>query len=80
MFGSGVTTLIILNKEMNDVMKIVKSFEESGLLIKGVRKIIKNDVKEQKGGFLGISLGTLGATLLGNLLAGKETIRVGQDF
>ena len=80
MFGSGVTTLIILNKEMNDVMKIVKSFEESGLLIKGVSKTIKNDVKEQKGGFLGISLGTLGATLLGNLLAGKETIRVGQDF
>ena len=80
MFGSGVITLIILNKEMNDVMKIVKSFEESGLLIKGVSKTIKNDVKEQKGGFLGISLGTLGATLLGNLLAGKETIRVGQDF
>ena len=80
MFGSGVTTLIILNKEMNDVMKIVKSFEESGLLIKEVSKAIKNDVKEQKGGFLGISLGTLGATLLGNLLAGKETIRVGQDF
>ena len=80
MFGSGVTTLIILNKEMNDVMKIVKSFEESGLLIKEVSKTIKNDVKEQKGGFLGISLGTLGATLLGNLLAGKETIRVGQDF
>ena len=65
---------------MNDVMKIVKSFEESGLLIKGVSETIKNDAKEQKGGFLGISLCTLGASLLGNLLAGKGTIRVGQDF
>ena len=52
---------------MNDVMKIVKSFEESGLLIKGVSETIKNDAKEQKGGFLGISLCTLGASLLGNL-------------
>ena len=80
MFGSGVPTLIISNEEMNDVMKIVKSFEESGLLIKGVSETIKNDAKEQKGGFLGISLSTLGASLLGNLLAGKGTIRVGQDF
>ena len=67
MFGSGVPTLIISNEEMNDVMKIVKSFEESGLLIKGVSETIKNDAKEQKGGFLGISLCTLGASLLGNL-------------
>ena len=80
MFGSGVPTLIISNEEMNDVMKIVKSFEESGLLIKGVSETIKNDAKEQKGGFLGISLCTLGASLLGNLLAGKGTVRVGQDF
>ena len=48
MFGSGVTTLIILNEEMNDIMKIVKSLEESGLLIKGVSEIIKNEGKEQK--------------------------------
>ena len=80
MFGSGVPTLIISNEEMNDVMKIVKSFEESGLLIKGVSETIKNDAKEQKGGFLGISLCILGPSLLGNLLAGKGTIRVGQDF
>ena len=80
MFGSGVPTLIISNEEMNDVMKIVKSFEESGLLIKGVSETIKNDAEEQKGGFLGISLCTLGASLLGNLLAGKGTVRVGQDF
>ena len=48
MFGSGVTTLIISNEEMNDIMKIVKSLEESGLLIKGVSETIKNEAKEQK--------------------------------
>ena len=57
-FGSGVTTLIILNEEMNDIMKIVKSFEESGLLIKGVSQTIKIEAKEQKGGFLSMLLGT----------------------
>ena len=65
MFGSGVTTLIILNQEMND-MKIVKSPEESVLLIKGVSETIKNEAKEQKGGFLRmLLLGCLGASLLG---------------
>ena len=72
---------------MNGIMKIVNSFEECGLLIKGVRKTIKNESKEQKGGFLKMLLGTLGASLLGNLLAGKsliatiqgqETIRAGE--
>ena len=78
MFGSGcpldlaldMTTLIISNEERNDIMKIVKSLEESGLLIKDVSEIIKNEAKEQKGGFLGMLLGTLGARLLGNLLTG----------
>ena len=70
-FGSGNTTLIISNKGMNDITQIVKQLEESGLLIKGVREAIKNEVKEQKGEFLGMSLGTLGASLLGNLLTGK---------
>ena len=72
---------------MNDVIKIIKSLEESGLLIKGVSETIKNEAKEQKGGFLGMLLGTLGASLLGNLLTGKGTIkagegtvRAGQDF
>ena len=69
--------LIISNEEMNDVMKIVKSHEESGLLIKGVSEAIKNEAKEQKGGFVSILLGTLGASLLGNLLTGKGTIRAG---
>ena len=51
MFGSGAT-LIISNKEMNDIMKIVKSLEKFGLLIKGISETIKNEAKEQKGGFL----------------------------
>ena len=51
MFGCGTTTLIISNEKMNDIMKIIKFLEESGLLIKGVSQTIKNEVKEQKGGF-----------------------------
>ena len=87
MFGSGFTTLIISNDEMNDIMKIVKSLEESGLLIKGMSELIQNEAKEQKGGFLGMLLGTLGASLLRNLLTGKgetatsqglETFRAGK--
>ena len=76
--GSGTTALIISNEEMNDTMKIIKSLEESGLLIKGVSEAIKNDAKEQKGGFLGILLGTLGASLLVNLLTSERTIRAGE--
>ena len=79
-FGSGVTKLIISNEEMNDIMKIVKYLEESSLLIKGVSETIKNQAKEQKGGFFGVLLGILGASLLGNLLVGKGTIRAGPDF
>ena len=78
MFGSAFTTLINSNEEMNDIIKIVKSLEESGLLIKGISKTIKNEGKEQKGGFLGMLLGTLGASLLRNLLTGKSTIRAGK--
>ena len=87
MFGSGTTTLIISNEEMNDIMKIVKSLEESGLLRKGISKTIKNKAKEQKGGFHGMLLGILGASSSGNILTGKGTIgagegtvRAGQDF
>ena len=54
MFGSGVTTFIISIEEMNDIMKIVKSLEEPGLLIKNVSETIENEAKEQKGGFLGM--------------------------
>ena len=58
MLRSGATTFIILNEEMNDVMKVVKLFQASGLLIKGVSQTIKNEAKEQKGGFLGMLLDT----------------------
>ena len=60
---------------MNGIMKIVQALEHSNILLKGVTKTIKNQTKEQKGGFLSMLLGTLGASLLGNLLAGKAIIR-----
>ena len=63
---------------MEDIIKIVKSLEDSGLLLKGVSEIIQNEEKEQKGGFLSMLLGTLGASLLGNLLTGKEIYRAGK--
>ena len=75
--GSGTTTLIISNEEMNDIMKIVQALEDSNILLKGVTKTIKDETKEQKGGFLSILLVTLGASLLGNLLAGKGIARAG---
>ena len=62
---------------MNDIMKIVQAFEDSNILLKGVTKTIKNETKEQKGGFLSMLLGTLGASLLVSLLAGKEIVRAG---
>ena len=68
------TTLIILNEEMNDIMKIIKFLEESIVLISSVSETIKNEAKEQRAGFLCILLGILGASLLGNLLAGKGVI------
>ena len=80
LFGSGNLTLIVSNEEMNDIMKIVKSLKESGLLIKGVKETIKNEANKQKGGFLGMILGTLGAGLLGNLRTGKGTIRPAENF
>ena len=79
MFRSGFTTLIIFNEELEDIIKIVNSLEESGLLIKRVDETIENEEKEQKGGFLGMSLGTLRDSLLGNLLTGKGTIRAGEE-
>ena len=75
--GSGNTTLIISNEEMNDVIKIVQALEDSNILLKGVTETVKNETKEQKGGFLCMLLGTLGATLLGNLLTGKGIVRAG---
>ena len=94
MFGSGAspldlakqTTLIILNAEINDIMKIVKSLEESGLLIKSFSETIQNKVKEKRR-ISQYVLGLIGASLLGNLLtvkgrvrAGKDTVRAGLNF
>ena len=62
---------------MNDMIKIVQALEDSNILLKGVTKTINNETKEQKGGFLSMLLGTLGASLLGNLLAGKGIARAG---
>ena len=75
--GSGTTTVIISNEEMNDIMKIVQDLEDFSILLKEVTKTIKNETREQKGGFLSTLLGTLGASLLGNLLAGKGIVRDG---
>ena len=67
MFQSSKTTLIKSNEEMNDIMKIVKPFEEPALLINGVSHTIKNEAKEQKVGFLGMLLDTAGSSFLENL-------------
>ena len=62
---------------MEVIMKIVKSLEDSGLLLKGVSETIQNVLKKQKGGFLSMLLGTLGTSLLGDMLTGKGIMRVG---
>ena len=71
--GSGFK-LIIEQEDMKDIMKIIKALENSRILLKGVSKTIKNETKEQRGGFLSMLLGTLGASLLGNLLTGGKGI------
>ena len=76
--GAGVK-LIIEQEDMKDIMKIIKALENSGILLKEVSKTIKNETKEQIGGFLSMLLGTLGASLLGNLLSGgKGIMRAGE--
>ena len=80
MLGSGTTTLIISNDQMDDILKIIKSLEDSDLLLKGVSETIQHEAKEQRGGFLSMLLGTLGASLLGDIiflkgLSGKGVIR-----
>ena len=89
--GSGYnnTTLIISNDEMDDILKIVESLEDSGVLLKGVGETIQHEAKEQRGGFLSMLLGTFGASLLGDVLskglsgsgvirAGEGTVRAGE--
>ena len=75
---SGKTTSAFWNKEMNDIIKIVNSLEESSSLIKGTSETIKNKGKEQKEEFLSMLLGTLCASLLGNLILGKGAIGIGE--
>ena len=65
---------------MNGLIKIVKSLEDSGVLLEGVTESIQNEVKQQKGGFLSMWLSTLGASFLGNLLTGKEIHRAGEGI
>ena len=78
--GSGIK-LVIEKEDMNDIMKIIEDLENSGILLKGVTKTIENETKEQRVGFLGMLLGTLGASLLGNLLTGgKGIMRAGDGI
>ena len=80
MRGEGVK-LVIENEDMNDIMKIIEALENSGILLKGVSKTIENETKEQRGAFLSMLLGTLGASLLGHLLTGgKGIIRAGEGI
>ena len=74
MLGSGTTTLIMSNDEMRDIIKIVKSLKDSGVILKGVSETIQHEAKEQRGGFLSMLLGTLGASSLGNLLTGGKGV------
>ena len=74
--GSGIK--LIIEEDMQDIIKIIKELENSDILLKGVSKTIENEIKEQRGGFLSMLLGTLGASLLGNLLTGKGIIRAGE--
>ena len=81
--GSGNhTTLTIFNDDLQDLLQIVKSLEDSGILLDGITKTVKNEVKEQTGGLLSMLLGTLGASLLGDLLtknlSGRGVIRAGE--
>ena len=90
----GDITLVISSKDMSDIMQIIKALEEKGLLVEGTTETTANEVSEQRGGFLGMLLGTLGGSLLGNLLSGasgkgiiragdkygKEVVRAGEDF
>ena len=79
MRGEGIK-LMFEQEDMNDIMKIIEALENSGILLKGVKKTIENETKEQTGGFLSMLLGTLEASLLGNLLSGKGMMRACEDI
>ena len=80
LYGSGTTTLVISNEEMNDIMKIVQALEDSNILLNGVTKTIKNETKSRSGLFSSILPGTLGSSLIADVLTkslfkGKGTVR-----
>ena len=79
MKGEGVK-LVIEQEHMNGIIKIIQALENSGILSKGVTKTIENETEELRRGFLSMLLGTLGASLLGNLLSGKELARAGKGI
>ena len=79
-YASHNATLVISNDEIEDIVKILKSLEYSGLLLKGVTDTFQNEVKEQKVGFLSMLSGTLGASLLENILAGRGIGRAGKSW
>ena len=72
--------LVIEQEDMNDIIKIIEALENSGILLKGVTKTIENETKEQRGGFLSMLIGTLGASFLGNILSGKGLVRAGKGI
>ena len=78
-YGFGPTTSIVSNEEMNDIMEIVQALGYFNILLKGVTKAVRNETKEQGGGFLGTLVGTLGSILLGNFLSEEEIVRAGSD-
>ena len=80
MYGSGNTTLIISNDDLNDLIKIATTLEEHDILLKGTTKTINNDTKKQEGGFLSMLHGTLGVSLLGNLLTERGLYRTGKEM
>ena len=79
-YGSGMTTLTISNDDLNYLIKIVTALEEHVILLRGTSKSIKNKTKKQEGGFLSMLLGTVGASLLGNLLTGSGLYRTGKGM
>ena len=76
--SGGHTRIITFNDDMQDLLKTVNSLKDSGLLLDGITETVKNETKEQTGGFLSMLLGTLGASLLGNMLAGRGVIGAGE--
>ena len=79
MRGDGIK-LVIEQEDINDIIKIIEALENSVILFKGVTKTTENETKEQRGRFLSMFLGTLGASLLGNLLSGKRLVRTGEGI